>query len=162
MDQLAAAVLLPGFHGTTAPDWLLRRVADGLGGVVLFGRNVVDDAQVTSLCGELRSVRPDVVIGIDEEGGDVTRLDAGRGSEVPGNHALGAADDLDLTRSVAVEALGPETVLVAEIAGGKEIAARLGRSFGARVNETQRLHVDPRQLQLFDPETTLAVPRPQL
>ena len=35
MDQLAAAVLLPGFHGTTAPDWLLRRVADGLGGVVL-------------------------------------------------------------------------------------------------------------------------------
>jgi ABC-type sugar transport system ATPase subunit len=65
-------------------------------------------------------------------------------------------------RVVAVEALGPETVLVAEIAGGKEIAARLGRSFGARVNETQRLHVDPRQLQLFDPETTLAVPRPQL
>ena len=42
-----------------------------------------------------------MVIGIDEEGGDVTRLDAGRGSEVPGNHALGAADDLDLTRSVA-------------------------------------------------------------
>ncbi|MDX8051281.1 glycoside hydrolase family 3 N-terminal domain-containing protein [Lentzea sp. BCCO 10_0798] len=101
MDQLAAAVLLPGFTGTTAPDWLLRRVADGLGGVVLFGRNVVDDAQVTELCTALRSVRPDVVIGIDEEGGDVTRLDAGRGSEVPGNHALGAADDLDLTRSVA-------------------------------------------------------------
>lgn len=101
MDQLAAAVLLPGFHGTTAPEWLLRRVADGLGGVVLFGRNVVDDAQVTALCGELRAARQDVVIGIDEEGGDVTRLDAGRGSEVPGNHALGAVDDLDLTRSVA-------------------------------------------------------------
>ncbi|GLZ32813.1 beta-N-acetylhexosaminidase [Lentzea sp. NBRC 105346] len=101
MEQLAAAVLLPGFHGTTAPDWLLRRVSDGLGGVVLFGRNVVSDSQVTSLCSELRSARPDVVIGIDEEGGDVTRLDAGRGSEVPGNHALGAANDLDLTREVA-------------------------------------------------------------
>ncbi|WP_309111728.1 glycoside hydrolase family 3 N-terminal domain-containing protein [Saccharothrix sp.] len=101
LHQLAAAVLLPGFHGTTAPDWLLKRVADGLGGVVLFGRNVVDDEQVTALTAALRGVRPDVVIGIDEEGGDVTRLDAGRGSEVPGNHALGAADDLALTREVA-------------------------------------------------------------
>ncbi|WP_433267725.1 glycoside hydrolase family 3 protein [Actinosynnema sp. CS-041913] len=101
LHQLAAAVLLPGFHGTTAPDWLLKRVADGLGGVVLFGRNVVDDAQVTSLTAALRGVRPDVVVGIDEEGGDVTRLDFGRGSEVPGNHALGAAGDLGLTRAVA-------------------------------------------------------------
>ncbi|MEJ2859389.1 MULTISPECIES: glycoside hydrolase family 3 protein [unclassified Saccharothrix] len=101
LHQLAAAVLLPGFHGTTAPDWLLKRVADGLGGVVLFGRNVVDDEQVTALTAALRGVRPDVVIGIDEEGGDVTRLDAGHGSEVPGNHALGAADDLALTREVA-------------------------------------------------------------
>ncbi|MBB5956608.1 beta-N-acetylhexosaminidase [Saccharothrix tamanrassetensis] len=101
LHQLAAAVLLPGFHGTTAPDWLLKRVADGLGGVVLFGRNVVDDAQVTELTAALRGVRPDVVIGIDEEGGDVTRLDYGRGSEVPGNHALGAAGDLELTREVA-------------------------------------------------------------
>ncbi|MEV0680885.1 glycoside hydrolase family 3 N-terminal domain-containing protein [Actinosynnema sp. NPDC050436] len=101
LHQLAAAVLLPGFHGTTAPDWLLKRVADGLGGVVLFGRNVVDDAQVTALTAALRGVRPDVVVGIDEEGGDVTRLDAATGSEVPGNHALGAAGDLGLTRAVA-------------------------------------------------------------
>jgi beta-N-acetylhexosaminidase len=101
LHRLASGVLLPGFHGTTAPDWLLKRVADGLGGVVLFGRNVVDDAQVTALNAQLRGARADVVIGIDEEGGDVTRLDAGHGSEVPGNHALGAADDVGLTRAVA-------------------------------------------------------------
>ncbi|NUS66458.1 MAG: glycoside hydrolase family 3 protein, partial [Saccharothrix sp.] len=101
LHRLASGVLLPGFHGTAAPDWLLERVADGLGGVVLFGRNVVDDAQVTALNAQLRGARADVVIGIDEEGGDVTRLDAGRGSEVPGNHALGAADDPGLTRAVA-------------------------------------------------------------
>ncbi|KOX31737.1 beta-N-acetylhexosaminidase [Saccharothrix sp. NRRL B-16348] len=101
LHRLASGVLLPGFHGTAAPDWLLKRVADGLGGVVLFGRNVVDDAQVTTLNAQLRGARADVVIGIDEEGGDVTRLDAGRGSEVPGNHALGAADDVGLTRAVA-------------------------------------------------------------
>jgi beta-N-acetylhexosaminidase len=101
LRRLAAAVLLPGFHGTTAPGWLLERVGDGLGGVVLFGRNVVDDKQVTALNEQLRTARRDAVIGIDEEGGDVTRLDAGRGSEVPGNHALGTAGDVDLTRSVA-------------------------------------------------------------
>ncbi|WP_447005351.1 glycoside hydrolase family 3 protein [Saccharothrix isguenensis] len=101
LHRLASGVLLPGFHGTTAPDWLLKRVADGLAGVVLFGRNVTDDVQVTALNARLRDARADVVIGIDEEGGDVTRLDAGHGSEVPGNHALGAAGDLGLTRAVA-------------------------------------------------------------
>ncbi|MBB5807258.1 beta-N-acetylhexosaminidase [Saccharothrix ecbatanensis] len=101
LHRLASGVLLPGFHGTAAPDWLLKRVADGLAGVVLFGRNVVDDVQVTALNAQLRGARADVVIGVDEEGGDVTRLDAGHGSEVPGNHALGAAGDLGLTRSVA-------------------------------------------------------------
>jgi beta-N-acetylhexosaminidase len=100
--ELAAGVLLPGFAGTAAPpDWLRRKIADGLGGVVLFGRNVVDDEQVAALTGALRAERDGVVIGIDEEGGDVTRLDARIGSSLPGNHALGAADDLDLTGAVA-------------------------------------------------------------
>ena len=99
---LAAAVVLPGFAGTTAPDWVLRRLGTGgLGGVILFGRNVVDDEQVAALSASLRAERDGIVIGIDEEGGDVTRLDAGAGSILPGNHALGAADDVDLTFSVA-------------------------------------------------------------
>ncbi|MEE4492824.1 hypothetical protein, partial [Streptomyces sp. BE230] len=34
------AVLQPGFTGTTAPDWLLRRVGEGLSSVGLFGRNI--------------------------------------------------------------------------------------------------------------------------
>ncbi|MFE3780294.1 glycoside hydrolase family 3 N-terminal domain-containing protein [Amycolatopsis sp. NPDC059090] len=103
--RLAEAVLLPGFAGTTAPDWVRRRLAEGLGGVILFGRNVVDDEQVAALTSALRSERDDVVVGIDEEGGDVTRLDVGRGSFVPGPLALGAAGDPELTASVAA-ALG--------------------------------------------------------
>jgi ABC-type sugar transport system ATPase subunit len=59
----------------------------------------------------------------------------------------------------AVEALGPETVLVSEIPGGAEISSRLGREFSARIGSTQRLYVDPRQMHLFDPETTSAIPR---
>jgi len=65
-------------------------------------------------------------------------------------------------RVVAVEALGPETVLVTEIPEGGETSARLGRGFSARAGALQRLFIDPRQLQLFDPATTLAIPRPPL
>jgi multiple sugar transport system ATP-binding protein len=65
-------------------------------------------------------------------------------------------------RVVAVEALGPETVLVMEIPDGAEASARLGRGFSARAGAMQRLFIDPRQLQLFDPATTLAIPRPPL
>ncbi len=98
-------MLLPGFAGTTAPDWLRRRLGEGLGGVILFGRNVVDDEQVAALTAQLRSARDGVVVGIDEEGGDVTRLDVATGSFVPGPLALGAADDPELTTAVAA-ALG--------------------------------------------------------
>ncbi|TCO53049.1 beta-N-acetylhexosaminidase [Actinocrispum wychmicini] len=97
--------MLPGFGGTSAPEWLRRRIGEGLGGVVLFGRNVIDDEQIHSLTTQLRSERADVIIGIDEEGGDVTRLDVATGSFVPGPLALGAAGDTSLTTQVAA-ALG--------------------------------------------------------
>ena len=70
--------------------------------------------------------------------------------------ADGLAVDL---RVVAVESLGPETVLVAEVPGGAEISARLGRAFTAPIGALQRLYVDPLQIHLFDPDTTLATPR---
>ena len=41
------------------------------------------------------------MLGIDEEGGDVTRLEGARGSSYPGNSALGVVDDVALTERVA-------------------------------------------------------------
>ncbi|MGQ4431908.1 MULTISPECIES: glycoside hydrolase family 3 protein [unclassified Streptomyces] len=99
----ALTVLQPGFPGTTAPDWLLRRLGEGLASVGLFGRNIASPEQLSSLTAQLRSERDDVLVAIDEEGGDVTRLEARTGSSFPGNHALGAVDDVDLTRAVAHE-----------------------------------------------------------
>ncbi|MCS0602300.1 glycoside hydrolase family 3 protein [Streptomyces sp. LP11] len=99
----ALAVLQPGFDGTTAPDWVRRRIEEGLASVALFGRNVVSEDQVTSLTGRLRAEREDLLVAIDEESGDVTRLDVRTGSSFPGNLALGAVDDPDLTRAVARE-----------------------------------------------------------
>src|SRR6478735_956582 len=89
----ALTVLQPGFVGTTAPDWLLRRIGEGLSSVGLFGRNIVDPGQLAALTAQLRAERDDVLVAIDEEGGDVTRLEVRHGSSFPGNLALGAVDD---------------------------------------------------------------------
>jgi len=53
-----------------------------------------------ALTATLRAARPDVLIGIDEEGGDVTRLGHRDGSPYPGNGALGATGDPGLTERI--------------------------------------------------------------
>ena len=107
IERLADRCLFPGFEGTVAPDWILRRAAGGLGGVVLYGRNVETPEQTAALAASLHSERPELLISIDEEGGDVTRIHVATGSSYPGNLALGVAGDVDLTRAVA-SAMGGE------------------------------------------------------
>ena len=51
------------------------------------------------------------MVAIDEEGGDVTRLEAATGSSYPGNGALGVVDDVELTERVAAS-LGAELAAV--------------------------------------------------
>jgi beta-N-acetylhexosaminidase len=111
LEPASAACVFPGFDGLVVPDWLRRGLADGLGGVVLFARNVRDPEQLAALTASLRAERPDLLIAVDEEGGDVTRLEAATGSSFPGNLALGAADDVELTRRVAA-AIGGELASV--------------------------------------------------
>jgi beta-N-acetylhexosaminidase len=100
LRRLALSTLLAAFPGTTAPPWAGDLLRDGLAGHTLFGGNLVDYRQTANLTAELRSARADVLIAIDEEGGDVTRLGHRTGSAYPGNAALGAAGNLDLTRQV--------------------------------------------------------------
>jgi beta-N-acetylhexosaminidase len=107
LEPAATACVFPGFEGLEVPDWLRRELANGLGGVVLFARNVRDPEQLAELTASLRSERADLLIAVDEEGGDVTRLEAAAGSSFPGNLALGAVDDAALTRRVAA-AIGGE------------------------------------------------------
>jgi beta-N-acetylhexosaminidase len=99
----AAATLLASFPGDRVPAWFARRVEDGLGGVCLYGSN--RQADLAGVADRLHDLRLDTLVALDEEGGDVTRLEARTGSSVPGNAALGAIDDVDLTRAVA-SALG--------------------------------------------------------
>ncbi|MFE9771677.1 glycoside hydrolase family 3 protein [Streptomyces sp. NPDC005931] len=101
LTRWAHAVLQPGFAGTTVPDWVRRRIAEGLSSVVLSGRNIHDPEQVAALGAALRAENPDLVVAVDEEAGDVTRIEARTGASRPGNLALGAVDDIDLTERVA-------------------------------------------------------------
>ncbi len=101
LPHLAATVLQPGFVGTTVPGWVRRWLAEGLGGVALFARNVETPAQVAALTAELRAERPDIIVAIDEEAGDVTRFESRYGSSRPGNLGLGTIDDTELTHAVA-------------------------------------------------------------
>jgi beta-N-acetylhexosaminidase len=143
LDLIEKAVdrcLLPGFVGTEPPDWILRRAAAGLGGVCLYARNVSSPEQLGLLTERLHAENPGLIIAIDEEGGDVTRLEAAAGSSYPGNLALGAVDDADLTRAVA-RSMGAELAAagidldlapVADV-NSNPINPVIGvRSFGAR------------------------------
>ncbi|SDP01718.1 glycoside hydrolase family 3 protein [Actinacidiphila guanduensis] len=98
---LALSVLQPGFVGTEAPEWVLRAIADGLSSVVLFSRNIASPEQVARLTAQLRAENPELIVAIDEEAGDVTRIESATGSTRPGNFALGAVDDTELTAEVA-------------------------------------------------------------
>ncbi|MER5433234.1 glycoside hydrolase family 3 N-terminal domain-containing protein [Streptomyces sp. NPDC002588] len=102
LDEAVHRCLVAGFAGTTTvPDPLKRLVDRGLGGVILFTRNVRDADQVRELTGALRELRPDLLIAIDNEGGGIGHLVAAGAPEVPGSWALGAADDPRLTAACA-------------------------------------------------------------
>jgi beta-N-acetylhexosaminidase len=103
--------LLAAFPGSTPPGWALDLTVEGLAGHTLFGRNVDHPDQVATATAALREARPDVLVAIDEEGGDVTRLAHATGSPYPGNAALGAVHDIALTRRV-YHAIGTELAAV--------------------------------------------------
>jgi beta-N-acetylhexosaminidase len=145
LGALADAILIPPFPGTTAPPWVLKALSRGLAGVTLFGANVVGDT--AALTAALRAAAPvEPVIAIDEEGGDVTRLAYTSGSPYPGNAALGAVNDVSLTRSVyaAIGAdlarLGINTNLapdadVLDLSGSAVVGTR---SFGSETSAVAR------------------------
>ncbi|MDP9797321.1 beta-N-acetylhexosaminidase [Catenuloplanes nepalensis] len=100
LRRLALGTLLAAFRGPVAPDWARGLTAEGLAGFTLFGYNVETPEQLAALTASLREIRPSVLLAIDEEGGDVTRLAHATGSPYPGNAALGAAGDVDATRAI--------------------------------------------------------------
>ena len=112
LDALALRVQLPGFPGTIPPGEVLDLLHEGLGGICLFGSNTAAGSDaLAELTAAVAEARPKAVVAVDEEGGDVSRLYAREGSPVLGAAALGAADDLALTRATG-RAVGADLAAV--------------------------------------------------
>lgn len=93
LDEDIGMMLLVGFRGTEL-DYnknieIISALRDyHVGSVILFdydvptgtrGRNIKDAEQLKRLCQQLRSFKSDLLIGIDQEGGYVSRLSTGYG-----------------------------------------------------------------------------------
>ena len=86
LDDDIGEMLLVGFRGTAvdSANHIWRDLTHfHVGSVILFdydapsgkrGRNISGVSQVKALCGQLRSINPNLLIGIDQEGGLVSRL----------------------------------------------------------------------------------------
>jgi beta-N-acetylhexosaminidase len=91
-SRLAMRLLMVGFDGTTLPNHVAKWIDQGLGGVILFRRNITNLAQLISLNGEILGRRKALMLGVDEEGGRVRRLRQIT-SDLPAMAQLGAIDD---------------------------------------------------------------------
>lgn len=96
-------LLIAGFNGTQPPVEL-RSIARefGLGGAILFARNVEEPAQVAELSYELAQLTPETPgwVSVDQEGGRVARLKAPF-TEWPPMATLGRSGDTTLAERFA-------------------------------------------------------------
>lgn len=74
---------------TELTDHEVARIRSPLVGmVILFTRNYKNPAQLKKLCDSIHAVKPDVLIGVDHEGGRVQRFREGF-TEIPSMHTYG-------------------------------------------------------------------------
>ena len=130
LDRLSTPASFPPSPAHGRPTGSRREVDAGLGGVVVYGANItaaggrLGGLTLAAAC----PMRDDLIVAIDEEAGDVTRLWYRDGRRYRGNLALGAVDDVALTepvaRSVAGRPRGPRRELHLRAGGRREHRAR--------------------------------------
>lgn len=100
LETQAARLFTVGLHGKTVNADLRGLLARGVGGVVLFARNVGEPSEVVELTSAIKreAGRP-ISLALDQEGGKVARLRRGF-TELPAMRALGEIGDAALTREL--------------------------------------------------------------
>lgn len=89
-EPIPHAPVVLDIAGLTLNDDDRRRLAHPLtGGLILFSRNWRDRVQLTRLVAEIKSIRPDVVVCVDHEGGRVQRFRSDGFTHLPPMHAFG-------------------------------------------------------------------------
>ncbi|MEV6373186.1 glycoside hydrolase family 3 N-terminal domain-containing protein [Micromonospora musae] len=109
-----ASLLVVGFRGDSVgrDDWIIRAIRNGLGGVILFDRDLRTDTernirspqQVTTLIRDLKNAAPGrrLIVSIDQEGGRTSRLKPDNGFPATRSEAeIGAENSPAATREWA-------------------------------------------------------------
>lgn len=96
-----ARLFVVGFDGLSPDRHIKRLIDDGVGGVILFKRNVESPEQVAALVKALKTHagRP-LLLSVDQEGGRVARLRGPPFTALPPMREVGKTRDLALARRV--------------------------------------------------------------
>ena len=140
IEQLAGQRLMVGFEGQRFnPDlkFLIRDLR--VGGIILFSHNVRSPEQIKSLCGSIQECaraqgQPSLIIAIDQEGGQVTRLKEPF-TQFPGNSTMKDVEDaVNFAETTAVElaevGINMNLAPVMDIVPEAVNSIMAGRSFG--------------------------------
>lgn len=100
LESAVAKMFWVGFHGTTPSEDLLRLLDRGVGGVVLFARNIESPQQASAMIAQMKEKagRP-LALAIDHEGGRVMRVKSPF-TQTPPMRVLGKVGDAALVRDV--------------------------------------------------------------
>jgi len=133
-DRQAARCVFVGIQGTTPTAAELDLVRRGVGGVILFKRNVVDPTQVAELSRTLKAAAPGpLLICVDQEGGRVQRLRPPHWTAWPSMRRVG-----DIDRQGGID--GMDGTAIAEKLG--ELMARELSACGIDLDFAPVLDVD--------------------
>ncbi|WP_166668501.1 beta-N-acetylhexosaminidase [Halanaerobium saccharolyticum] len=106
LEEKVGQLFQIGFSTSAVSDQVRDMIENyHVGGVIYFSRNIENPAQTAELSNKLQQLAVNsgseipLFISADQEGGTVTRLNGA--THFPGNMALGAANDQNLTEDVA-------------------------------------------------------------
>ena len=109
-----------------------------VGGLILFGRNWENRAQLTALCASIKRLRPDLLIAVDHEGGRVQRFRIDGFVHLPPMRVLG---DMFVAAPRAGRQAGPLAASRAALACGHVMGAQL-RACGVDMSFAPVLDLD--------------------
>lgn len=139
VEAIAHAPVVLDIAGLSLDDDDRRRLAHPLtGGVILFARNWASRAQLTALCTEIKSIRPDVLICVDHEGGRVQRFRTNGFTHVPAMRCLG---EMWMSDAKGGQGAGAMAAIDAATACGYVLASEL-RACGVDLTFTPVLDLD--------------------
>jgi len=100
LQEKIGQLLMAGFEGTQVSEREVSLIEDyHIGGFIFFGRNITNEEETRNLIHELKTIKSDspvqLFIGVDEEGGPVSRL-SGIYRNLPPQSSLGESGDPEI------------------------------------------------------------------